>query len=442
MKLIKPVPEIFLIDQVTGKSGLAELIAFPENAQDTADFLKDASKQGKKVITIGSGTGLVGALQSKAGHYLLSTEKINKIISIDEETLTLTVESGVTLAEIRDFLAETPYFYAPDPGSKEATIGGNAATNAGGMRAIKYGVTRDNIRGIEVVLSDGRILQLGGLNNKSSSGFDLKDLFIGSEGTLGVITRLQLKIRPRPLQERHMLIGFKDLKDLSPVIFQILASPITPTALEFVEKAGFSYGAKVVDATLPAIAGEFFLLLTVDGTVVADLEQELAVIEVMALEAGAVSTRLIAGQEAIDTWLLRDHIVLGVKATSVYEPYDLVVPVNQIATAILRLQELAGIHLVEAVFFGHAGDGNIHLTVLKGAIAEQQWVERLANYNEAVYQVIHELGGLPSAEHGIGTMKKQYLLNTLGEDHIKLMRQVKLAIDPTNTLNPGKIVDL
>lgn len=442
MQIIKPVPSEYLIDQVSGKFGQAELIAFPTSTQETAEFLKQASDLSKKVITIGSGTGLVGGLVSTEDNYLLSTRRLKNIVSLDEETLTLTVGSGVTLAEIRDFLIETPYFYAPDPGSKEATIGGNAATNAGGMRAIKYGVTRDNIRGIEVVLSDGRVLQVGGLNNKSSSGFDLKNLFIGSEGTLGVITKLQLKLRPRPLQESHLLIGFSALEDLAPVIYQILASPVMPTALEFVEKAAFAYGAKVVEASLPAVAGDYFLLLTVDGTDTAELTQELTLISQLAIESGALETYPLVGEEAVATWLLRDNIVLGVKATSSYEPYDLVVPINQITQAILQLQTLAEEHQLETVFFGHAGDGNIHLTVLQGSLENEQWTRRLKAYNEAVYQTIQNLGGLPSAEHGIGTLKKDYLLNTLGVDQLQLMRQIKQALDPTNTLNPGKIFDI
>lgn len=441
MEIITEIPMELLTDPVSGQLSQAELMAYPENAQDVSDLLKKAGKNKRKVISMGSATGLVSGLSSKKDNYILNLSKMNKIISLDEETLTLTVEAGTKLGEIRDYLSHTNYFYAPDPGSKEATIGGNAATNAGGMRALKYGVSRDNIRGMEVVLSDGRIIELGGLNNKSSSGYNLINLFIGSEGTLGVITKLQLKIRPKALFEGHLLVGFSKLNDLAPVIYKILSSQIRPTALEFVDRKSFNLSQRVIEVNLAEIEGDYFLLLTVDGSRQQDVSQELEELARLASENGAIQTRILSEQEALETWLLRDSIMLGGRDISVLEPYDLVVPINQITQTVLELEELALKLNVQAYFFGHAGDGNIHMIVLKADLTEAEWNEQLAAFNPEVYQIIKKNGGLPAAEHGIGTMKKDILLDNLGSDIISLMKDIKKTIDPMNILNPGKIFD-
>ncbi|GMA54284.1 hypothetical protein GCM10025857_56410 [Alicyclobacillus contaminans] len=227
MEIKQVVPEELLTSNAHElEPGQAELIGYAESTEDVSDFIKKANEAGKKVITIGAHTGLTGATYPHKDEWFLSLAKMTDIISLDKETLTLNVQAGVTLAQIREYLADTPYFYAPDPGEKSATIGGTVGTNAGGMRAIKYGVTRDNVRGYDVVLANGDIIHAGSLNQKNSSGYDLKDLFIGSEGTLGVITELQLKLTTRPRFESSMLVGFEKLEDLAPTVYEILNSPL------------------------------------------------------------------------------------------------------------------------------------------------------------------------------------------------------------------------
>lgn len=262
----KNVPAVYLQNKITGEIGNAAGIFYPTNTAEVVECVKTVNEKKQKLITIGGFTGLTGATFASQGEVLVCLKQMRQIIELDQKTLTLTVQAGVTLAEIQTYLEQTPYFYAPDPGSKEATIGGTAATNAGGMRAIKYGVTRDNIRGMEVVLADGTLILVGGLNNKASSGYDLKDLFIGSEGTLGIITKLQLKLRPRPVTTQSVLIGFNDLNELAPAVYQILASSVTPTALEFFEKSGLAFASNLLEIPLPNVAGDAFLLLTVDGS--------------------------------------------------------------------------------------------------------------------------------------------------------------------------------
>lgn len=441
MEIIKDIPIELLTDPVTGHVSQAALLAYPESSEDISELLQLAVKNQAKVVTMGSGTGLVSGLKAEKDNYILNMSKMNRILSVDEETLTLTVEAGVKLSQIREYLENTNYFYAPDPGSKDASIGGNAATNAGGMRAIKYGVTRDNIRGMEVVLSDGKVLQLGGLNNKSSSGYNLINLFIGSEGTLGIISKLQLKIRPKALYEGHLLIGFHNLDDSAPTIFKILSSPVTPTALEFVDRKSFDLSKRVVGKDLIDIQGEYFLLITVDGARDEEIASDLEFLARLGIENGALESRILSPSEARDTWLLRDSIMLGGRDVSVLEPYDLVVPINQIAPTVLELEKLAKTLNVQAYFFGHAGDGNIHLIVLKGDLTDDEWQDQLHAFNPRVYEIIKRNGGLPSAEHGIGSMKKEILLDNLGQETIQLMKSIKTALDPKNILNPAKIFD-
>lgn len=438
--MYQEVPEEYLTNKVTGEIGHARGIVYPTTTAEVMEYVKVAHQNEQKIITIGGYTGLTGATFATNGELLLSLKKMQQIINLDPQTLTLTVEAGVTLQAIQDHLASTPYFYAPDPGSKEATIGGTAATNAGGMRAVKYGVTRDNIRGMEVVLADGSLVSVGGLNNKASSGYDLKDLFIGSEGTLGIITQLQLKLRPKPQTTRSLLIGFAELSKLAPTVYQILSSTITPAALEFFEKDGLIYAGNLLALPLPKLEGEAFLLLTVDGTEEA-CRQQIASLQGLLQAADITAFTVLNDAEAATTWQLRGAIVSGVEAVTQQEPLDIVVPINQITDTILYMKELAYRLDLAGVFFGHAGDGNIHACIMRQQLNDDLWQKRLADFLTQLYQEVARRGGLPSAEHGIGLLKKAYFIANLPSSQLTVMRQVKQALDPHNILNPGKIFD-
>lgn len=439
-QVYKKVPAAYLQNKVTGEIGNAAGIFYPTNTAEVVACIKDAASKQQKIITVGGYTGLTGATFAKQEEFLLCLKEMQQIIKLDEQTLTLTVEAGVTLQAIQDYLAPTPYFYAPDPGSKAATIGGTAATNAGGMRALKYGVTRDNIRGMEVVLADGSIVFVGGLNNKDSSGYDLKDLFIGSEGTLGVITQLQLKLRVKPATSRSLLIGFNNLTDLAPVVYQILASTITPAALEFFEKSGLKYAADFLKIPMPTMTGTAFLLLTVDGSNAECLNQ-IESLKKLLEEADITTFKIFTTQEANLIWQLRGAIVSGVEESSQQEPLDIVVPINQITDTIVYMKKLTETLGLDGVFFGHAGDGNIHACIMRQNLADTLWQERLATFLNQLYEKIAAIGGLPSAEHGIGLLKKKYFMKNLPSEKLGLMRQLKTALDPNAILNPNKIFD-
>lgn len=432
------ISENYLTNRVTGEIGQATAIYFPTSQEDVVELMQAVRKNHQKLITIGGHTGLSGATFPDNNQVLMSLEKMNRIIKLDTETMTLTVEAGVTIAEISEFLAETPYFYAPDPGSKAASIGGNAATNAGGMRAVKYGVTRDNIRAMRVILADSRKLRVGSINRKDSSGYDLKDIFIGSEGTLGVITELDLKIQPKPKFSRDILLGFESLMQLSPKVFEILASGLVPATLEFFERDSMAYSERALQLNFPDLSGQAFLLITLDDNAEQQLENELDYLASLSDEALILKDE----QTRHDVWQLRGAIVSSVELESIQEPLDVVVPVNQIAPTIIALKQMAIAANLSAIFFGHAGDGNIHANIIKNDLTDEEWTEKLEAYLDELYAYVAKVGGKPSAEHGIGLLKKPYFQKYIGTSELVAMKAIKRAFDPENILNPGKIFDL
>ena len=432
------ISENYLTNRVTGEIGQATAIYFPTSQEDVVELMQAVRKNHQKLITIGGHTGLSGATFPDNNQVLMSLEKMNRIIKLDTETMTLTVEAGVTIAEISEFLAETPYFYAPDPGSKAASIGGNAATNAGGMRAVKYGVTRDNIRAMRVILADSRKLRVGSINRKDSSGYDLKDIFIGSEGTLGVITELDLKIQPKPKFSRDILLGFESLMQLSPKVFEILASGLVPATLEFFERDSMAYSERALQLNFPDLSGQAFLLITLDDNAEQQLENELDYLASLSDEALILKDE----QTRHAVWQLRGAIVSSVELESIQEPLDVVVPVNQIAPTIIALKQMAIAANLSAIFFGHAGDGNIHANIIKDDLTDEEWTEKLEAYLDELYAYVAKVGGKPSAEHGIGLLKKPYFQKYIGTSELVAMKAIKRAFDPENILNPGKIFDL
>lgn len=443
MEIEKKVPGKYLKtymeeDQV----GSAELIAFPKTSDDISEFLKKAKEAGKSVITIGSQTGLTSATYPIDNAWLISLEKMDEIISLDEKTQSLNVQAGVTLFQIRDYLANTPYFYAPDPGNKNASIGGTASTNAGGMRAIKYGVTRDNIRGYDVVLANGETIQVGSLNKKDATAYDLKDLFIGAEGTLGIITELQLKLTPRPEFEQSLILGFEKLDDVSNAIFEIVRSPIEPAALELLEESGIHFSEVYTNQKMPEINGNAYLLATVADNAKDGLDHQLKALVELGKKAGAIELRELNPEEAKEVWNIRDNILNGVVDNGDWKMYDPVVPNHLFTDLIVKGKELGEKHNVQTAYFGHAGDGNIHICVLREDQDDETWNTTKLAYEKDIFSYIAKQGGLLSAEHGVGLEKKDYLPYFKDEAYLNVLRAIKLALDPDNMLNPGKVFDI
>lgn len=443
VEVIKSVPENYLTTYMEEKvPGNAELIAFPKTTQEVSELLKEANDQNKKVIAVGHRTGLTSATYPTEDIWLISLEKMNKIKELDENTMTLVVEAGVSLEEIREYLKDTPYFYAPDPGAKEASVGGNASTNAGGMRAIKYGVTRDNIRGYDVVLADGRVIHVGSLNKKNATGYDLKDLFIGAEGTLGILTEFQLKLTPKPAFNQSILVGFEDLDHLAPLIYEIIKSSLEPAALELLEESGMYYSKELTGQTIPDVEGAVYLLATLEGNNQASIEQQAAELNTYAKQAAAKEFRILTDEESEAAWKVRDNILNGVVAQGEWKMYDPVVPNNYFTNLVIEAKEFGEQFDIQTAFFGHAGDGNVHICIMRRDETDEEWENKKANYEAKIYPIIAEFGGLPSAEHGLGLEKKEHIYDFFSEDYIDVLRSIKLALDPKNTLNPGKVFDL
>lgn len=442
MEILKNVPKNYLTTYMKEKiPGEAELIAYPTTTEEVSDFVKEANQKDKKVIPIGHHTGLTSATYPSEGAWLISFERMNKIKELDENTLTLVVEAGVSLGEVQEYLKDTPYFYAPDPGAKQASIAGNASTNAGGMRAIKYGVTRDNIRGYDVVLADGRVIHVGSLNKKDATGYDLKNLFIGAEGTLGIMTEFQLKLTPRPAFSQSVLIGFDDLNHLAPLIFELVKSPLEPAALELLEESGIYYSQKLTGHELPSVDGNVYLLATLEGNDEESIIQQAFDLTNYANKAGAVDIRSLTNEESDATWRVRDNILNGVVAQGEWKMYDPVVPNHYFTELVIEAKKLGEELDIQTAFFGHAGDGNVHICVMRRDETDKEWEDKKEKYEDKIYPIISDFGGLPSAEHGLGLEKKERIGDFFSEDYLDVLRAIKNALDPKNTLNPHKVFD-
>ncbi len=443
MKIEKIIPDKYLKTYMEeDQPGSAELIAFPTTTEEVQEFVRDAVAQDKTIIPVGSQTGLTSATYPVDNAWLISLEHMNQIHDLDEQTMTLNVQAGVTLAQIRDYLAETPYFYAPDPGNKNASVGGTAGTNAGGMRAISYGVTRDNIRGYDVVLANGEKIHVGSLNKKDATGYDLKDLFIGAEGTLGIITEMQLKIMPRPAYEQSIIMGFASLNGVSNAIFEVVKSPIQPVALELLEESGIEYSEAFIQQKMEKVEGEAFLLTTLVDNAPDGLAFQVKAIEELGRRAGATEVRELSPEEAVNMWLIRDNILNGVVAQGDWKMYDPVVPNHEFTDLVIKAKELGTKHRLQTAFFGHAGDGNIHICVMREDQSDEVWEASKEAYEHDLFPYVSEVGGLLSAEHGVGLEKREYLPYFKDEAYLSVLRAIKTALDPDNRMNPGKMFEV
>jgi glycolate oxidase len=368
---------------------------------------------------------------------------MNHIIGIDEKNLILETEPGVLLMEIYEYVEPKGYFYAPDPGEKTATIGGNVATNAGGMRAVKYGVTRDWVVAMEVVLPNGEITTLGRIVAKNSTGYSLKNLVIGSEGTLAVITKLYLKLEPLPEKSISLLVPFESPDDAITSVPKILQNKLKPTAIEFFDRDTIGFSESFLGKKFPDRINSAYILLTFDGMDEDEINKQYQRAADLCLEKlGALDVLIVDTQERKDdVWKARGAFLEAIKAsTTIMDECDVVVPRDAISDYIKFTHEMAKKYNVRIPSFGHAGDGNLHIYICKDDMENSKWKETLAKVFEELYDRANEVGGLVSGEHGIGFAKKDYMKKMLGEAQIEIMKGIKKAFDPNNILNPGKII--
>lgn len=435
------INEDFSHDELAGIHKYPEVLVEVASTEEVSKIMKYAYDNNIPVIPRGQGTGLVGASVAIHGGIMINLCKMNKILELDEENLTLTVEPGVLLMEISKFVEEYDLFYPPDPGEKSATIAGNINTNAGGMRAVKYGVTRDYVRGLEVVLPSGEIMEVGGKVVKNSSGYSLKDLIVGSEGTLAIVTKAILKLLPLPKKAISLLIPFPNLEMAIETVPKIIKAKVIPTAIEYMVKDVILASEEFLGKKFPDNSADAYLLLTFDGNSVEEIERAYGNVAHICLEAGALDVLISNTQERQESiWKARGAFLEAIKAsTTEMDECDVVVPRNKIAEFVKFSDELQKRCNVRIKGFGHAGDGNLHIYILRDDLEQEAWEKKLEEVFEIMYEKSRELGGKVSGEHGIGFAKKSFLKEAEGNLGINLFKNIKLAFDPKNILNPGKV---
>ncbi|WP_300346252.1 FAD-binding oxidoreductase [uncultured Oscillibacter sp.] len=432
------IPPEYLTDALGRLCGAAEALVFPLSAQEVSGILRYAHEHRVPVTPRGAGTNLVGSTVPLQGGIILDFSRMNRVLELDRDTLTVTVEPGILLQNLQAYVESQGFFYPPDPGEKASSLGGNISTNAGGMRAVKYGVTRDYVRGLEAVLADGTILTVGGKQVKDASGLSLKHLLVGSEGTLAVITKCVLRLVPKPEASVSVLVPYRDLETGIRSVLAILRADANPTAVEFMERKVVALGEKFSGVEYPCPEAGSYILLTFDGHK-AEVEANLERVRDLVLKNGALDCILLEDPaRAADIWKVRGALVKAVEAVSEQEPVDIVVPISRTADFIAFINGLEASSGVQMVSFGHAGDGNVHLCVVRGDRDGPTWERELHAVMDRAYHEAYRLGGVASGEHGIGVSKRRYFLRESGRENLAIMNRIKDALDPLHILNDHK----
>ncbi|MCT4631592.1 MAG: FAD-binding oxidoreductase [Firmicutes bacterium] len=437
------ISEDYSHDELGGIENYPEVVIRVISTEEVSKIMKYASGKNIPVVVRGSGTGLVGASVAMYGGIMIETVLMNNIIELDDENLTITVEPGLLLMDLSKYVEEYDLFYPPDPGEKSATIGGNINTNAGGMRAVKYGVTRDYVRGLTAVLPSGEIIEVGGKVVKNSSGYSMKDLIVGSEGTLCIVTKAVLRLLPLPKNTISLLVPFESIDSAIETVPKIIKSKSIPTAIEFMEKDLIVFASDFLGKKFPDTDSDAYLLLTFDGNTQSQVESEYENVARLCIEEGARDVFIVDTDERKESvWSARGAFLEAVKAsTSEMDECDVVVPRNKIAEFIKYTRVIRDEIGVRIVNFGHAGDGNLHIDICRDEMDDETWKMKLDKAFDMMYKKSEELNGLVSGEHGIGYAKKEYMRRQYGEIQVELMKGIKRTFDPEYILNPGKIFD-
>lgn len=434
--------ELYSRDETEDLSFKPVVVVKPATAEQVSKVMKIATQSRIPVTPRGAGTGLSGGALPLYGGIVLSTERLNRIISIDEQNLQATVEPGVINQVFRDAVESRGLFYPPDPASKGSCfLGGNLAENAGGPKAVKYGVTKDYVLNCEVVLPDGAIIWTGANVLKNATGYNLTQLMIGSEGTLGIITKIVFRLIPKPTQELLMLVPFSSPEDACKAVSAVFREGITPSAMEFMERDAIDFVLRYHSTTLnikPHIKAH--LIIEVDGydydLLMRDCEKISEVM--MRHNCDEVIFADTAAQKA-ELWKLRRAAGEAVKAHSIYKEEDTVVPRAELPVLLKGVKEIGKNYGFRTVCYGHAGDGNLHVNILKDGLTDEQWNTQVPKGIEEIFRLCAKLGGTISGEHGIGLVQKDFLPIVFGPEQMEIQKKIKNVFDPLHILNPGKI---
>jgi len=420
--------------------GKPELVLIPRTTQEVSAILRIAHREGVPVTPRGGGSSLCGATTPIRGGIVLATNQMDKILEVSQEDRLAVVEPGVVTLRLHQAVEAVGLFYPPDPASYAMSlIGGNVATNAGGPRCLKYGVTRDYLLGLEVVLADGEVLQTGSRAVKDVTGYDLTRLFCGSEGTLGVITRITVRLIPKPETKRTILTSLRTVEEASQMVSRIIGAGILPTTLEFMDQAYLQTVEELMHLGLPVEAGAM-LLIEVDGFEEA-VERQAGIVERFCKEHGALDVAVArTPQESDQLWKgRRMGTVALMRAAKLMISHDATVPASSIPELVAHTHEVALQADLKVVIIGHAGDGNMHPIFLLDP-SRQGEMERFDKASRELFRFTVEKGGTLSGEHGIGLEKNPYLHFQVNEIGMRTMRAIKKALDPKGILNPGKFV--
>ena len=419
-----------------------DLVLTPNNTNEVSKILDYCNSNLIPITPCGARTGLSGGSLPLFGGVALSLERFNSIIKIDERNLQVTVEPGVVNQELRDAVEKKNLFYPPDPASKgSCTLGGNLAENAGGPKALKYGVTKDYVLNLEVVLPNGEIIWTGANVLKNSTGYNLTQLFVGSEGTLGIITKIVFKLIPLPTKDISLLVPFNSSEKACEAVSAVFIAGITPSALEFIERDAIDWTKKYSDIELNIDDDvKAHLLVEVDGNDLERLYKECEhIFEVMqGFDCGEI---LLADSEIQKNslWKLRRSVGEAVKSNSIYKEEDTVVPRAELAKLLKGVKDIGKAYGFKSVCYGHAGDGNLHVNIIKGNMSDNDWNLKLSSGIREIFELTKKLGGTISGEHGIGLVQKEYMDIVLSKKNIELQKGIKQLFDPSYILNPGKI---
>ncbi len=432
-------------DETEDLSFPPEVVVKPGNTEEVAAIMKICYATNVPVTPIGGRTGLSGGALSVYGGVGLSMERFNRILDIDELNLQATIEPGVITQVFQEAVIEKGLFYPPDPSSRGSCfIGGNLAECAGGPKAVKYGVTRDYVLNLEVVLPHGEIIWTGANVLKNSTGYNLTQLMVGSEGTLGVITKAVFRLIPYPKNNLLMLVPFFSAEKACEAVSAVFRAGITPSAMEFMERDAIDWTLQFVDGINISIKEEVqaHLLIEVDGN---DMEVLLKECEQIAevMEAHSCDEILFAdsAEQKATLWKMRRRVAEAVKANSIYKEEDTVVPRYELPRLLKGVKDIGNRYGFKSVCYGHAGDGNLHVNIIKGDLSDEVWEEQLPKGIREIFELVVSLKGTLSGEHGIGYVQKGYMDIAFNNTQLTLMKHIKQVFDPTGIMNPGKVFD-